>query len=192
MRNRSPQEWCGPECKEVFKQRRLTYARAHKNDLPPEGLYFIDESIVRCIHRKKKQLCKKGQRPEPYEHMPYTAQCHVLGDIGYDGFRRLVNLTEILEKKKDWELKQKELRRQRRINGEPEPKKNKTFKFGFQAEDYQKVRTRTSFVPSESIIVKSMLADALRIELSPRSFKIAPHATGPRKLPRGHRSAVSC
>ena len=139
VRNRPPQEWCGPEGKEVFKQRRLTYAGAHKND-PPEGLYFIDESIVRCIHRKKKQLCKKGQRPEPYEHMPYTAQCHVLGVIGYGGFRRLVNVTEILEKKKkDWELKEKELKRQRRINGEPEPKKDKKFKFGFQAEDYQKV-----------------------------------------------------
>ena len=133
IRVRPNKHWCGPEGIEVFKQRRLSYAEAHLND-NPEGLYFIDESIVRCFHRKKKQLCKKGQTPEPYEHMRYTAQCHVLGVIGHGGFRVLVNVTEILEQKK----KERSNRKRRRQEMEEEDEED-NFKFGFTATDYQKV-----------------------------------------------------
>ena len=137
VRNHPPQEWCGPEGIEVFKQRRLTYAEAHKNDYP-QDLYFINESSVRCIHREKKQLCKKGQRPEPYERIPYTAQCRVLGVIGHGGFRKLVTVTELLAEKRKERLVALRRRREQPNGGEAEAENDK-FKYGFQAVDYQKV-----------------------------------------------------
>ena len=134
IRNRPAQHWCGPEGLEVFKQRRVSYAEAHVND-PPEGLYFIDESILRCTHRRKKQLCKKGQQPTPYEQTRYTAQCHVLGVIGYGGFRVLVNVTDHLKQKNEERKRHKgDKKNKDKVNDD-----DKKWKKGFQSTDYQKV-----------------------------------------------------
>ena len=137
IRNRPAEHWYGLEGIEVFKERWLSYAGDHKDD-NPEGIYFIDESIVRCTHRKKRQLCKKGQAPTPNEQTRYTAQCHVLGVIGHGGFRVFVNVTELLAKKRKERLEALKRRREQQNGGAAEVE-NDNFKYGFRAVDYQKV-----------------------------------------------------
>ena len=89
------QSWCGPDGEEKWATRRLNYVHAHLNE-DPRCLGFLDECIVKalnsCQYEWRHYSDKKPRRSAPR----WAAQCHVLGAIGYGGFKVIVNVADFV------------------------------------------------------------------------------------------------
>jgi DNA-binding NarL/FixJ family response regulator len=74
----------------VWRNRRKTFCRKmlrmRKRDLAT--IMFSDEKIFDTNdHGTRRQLCAKGQRPEPRQSLRWTPRVHLWGAIAADGFR---------------------------------------------------------------------------------------------------------
>ena len=114
IRNHPPQEWCGPKEIEVFKERLLTYAEAHKH-----GPLKISTSSMCKAHTsiEGEAVQKRTEARAVSAHTLHSAVPRA-GVIGHGGFRKLVNVAELLAEKRKERLVALRRRREQQNGGE--------------------------------------------------------------------------
>ena len=91
LKRRSKRPWCGEQGSEAWLMARPSFARVMKT-FAPQHCVFIDECYLSTNDLKNVQSCLPAHEPIPINDPRSEAKCHIMGVIGYDGFRLFINL----------------------------------------------------------------------------------------------------